>query len=212
MNLICLKPPLQEPISLEQLKNFLKIDDYNEDSLLEDLLKAARQFVEDFTERSLLEQQWRFTFSYCAEKPYTLTRGSPPGTPLLSLLRPKNPSVELRLLRTPILAINKIYFQGEDSTIYPLQKTEYQIEVDYCSTLLTLHSIRNHYRFQLVVEYTAGYGAQPQDVPAIFLQAILMKCAEWYENRGDQMLPSPHSGAAEQLLKPYRILSYVTSF
>src|SRR3954464_6454211 len=50
--------PAEEPVSLAEAKEFLKVEDTAEDSLIGTLIGAARLHIEGVTGRSLLAQSW----------------------------------------------------------------------------------------------------------------------------------------------------------
>ena len=51
--------PASEPVTLAQAKAHLRIDGTADDDLLSDLIRAARQEVEQATGMALIEQGWR---------------------------------------------------------------------------------------------------------------------------------------------------------
>lgn len=55
--------PANEPISLAEAKKFLRVDHTDEDTLIEALIKAARQQIEELTRQVLIEQTWQAQFS-----------------------------------------------------------------------------------------------------------------------------------------------------
>lgn len=194
--LLCTRAPLQEPVSLGQVKSFLKVDDESDDSLIEDIIKAARQFVEDFTGQSLLEQHWQLKIFPKANLKFSM----------LTILRPTVCGVSLRLPKVPIIDIEKVWIQYNSQKSYTLSENMYRLEGDACNAQLVIPSIHLG-EYPLNIHYKAGYGENPTTIPPLFIQAILMKCAELYENRGDQISIIQPS-AIEQLLKPYKILHF----
>ena len=58
-SLTLITPPANEPVTLEEAKAWLKIETADEDTLLLRLIATARQMVEHYTSRAVLEQTWR---------------------------------------------------------------------------------------------------------------------------------------------------------
>src|ERR1700733_11358885 len=60
MGLILITPPAVEPVSLSELKEFLKVDptDTTQDNVLATLAMAARSWCEVFTARRFVQQTW----------------------------------------------------------------------------------------------------------------------------------------------------------
>ena len=53
-----LKTSSQEPVTLEEVKAYLRISSEQEDGLLKTLISSARSYVEGATGRALLKQGW----------------------------------------------------------------------------------------------------------------------------------------------------------
>lgn len=56
MNITVTFPPTQEPVTLDEAKDWARITDASQDAVVEALLKLARQRVESFCGRALLNQ------------------------------------------------------------------------------------------------------------------------------------------------------------
>ena len=59
--LMLLTPPAVEPVGLNEAKAYLGVLDSAEDSLISNLITAARQAVEQYCGRVLISQSWRLT-------------------------------------------------------------------------------------------------------------------------------------------------------
>jgi hypothetical protein len=66
MGLICLSPPIAEPVSLPELKNMLRIDptDTSQDSVIYSLSVAGRSWCESVLQRKLVQQTWRLYMDF----------------------------------------------------------------------------------------------------------------------------------------------------
>ncbi len=66
MALILISPPAVEPVSLSELKEFLKVDpdDTSQDNVLATLGMAARSWCEVFTARRFVQQTWRLYMDF----------------------------------------------------------------------------------------------------------------------------------------------------
>ncbi|NDC98941.1 MAG: phage gp6-like head-tail connector protein [Betaproteobacteria bacterium] len=58
----CVVPPATEPLSLDEVKEHLRIDSSAEDALLQMYMEAAREICEHHTARALITQTWETTF------------------------------------------------------------------------------------------------------------------------------------------------------
>jgi uncharacterized phiE125 gp8 family phage protein len=65
-NLNLIEPPISEPITLSEIKLWLKIEDSEtaDDNVLQSLMKWARQYVEAYTKRALYTQTWELVSNY----------------------------------------------------------------------------------------------------------------------------------------------------
>lgn len=58
-----LNPPVREPVSLVEARNWLRIDGRDEDDILLFLIAAARRWAEASLQRVLVAQDWRIAFA-----------------------------------------------------------------------------------------------------------------------------------------------------
>jgi len=59
MTPLALGPPATEPVTLFEARQFLRLDQTEEDDLLATLITAARLMIEAASGRCLIEQPWR---------------------------------------------------------------------------------------------------------------------------------------------------------
>lgn len=161
MTSFLLAGPAQEPVSLVQAKAHLRVDADAEDGLIESLVTAARIHIEGVTGRALLEQSWR------------LVRDDWPVNGIVTL--PAGPASAIDEIRT--------YDTGGEPHI-----------IDLDGVLLDGHGVPPRVilpgnrpalrtRLGIEIDYIAGFGEHPEDVPADLIQALLTLVAYWYENR-----------------------------
>lgn len=63
MKLECVEQPTQEPVALEEIKEYLRIDGDDEDLLLASLITAARCYCEDYQKQASCIQKLQLTLS-----------------------------------------------------------------------------------------------------------------------------------------------------
>ncbi len=201
MALKLIEPPLEEPVSLAEVKAFIKIETDREDDLLRRLIKTARQSVEAYTGRALIEQTWQFSLNagYCAEMSDGgyLTGIRSRGEKGIEL--PRSPFIALK--RNPVL--NETYGIREIKD-YRLDTSGRTARIHFGPTLEGLTSGKG----VVEIEYTVGYGKKAEDVPEPLRQAVLMMVSELFENRvgsnDNQGMPPLLNQAVVDLIKPYR--------
>ena len=181
---IQLAGPSGEPISLAEAKAFLKIEDEAEDGLVEALITAARLHCEMVTGTALMTQSWR----------------------LLLDTVPADGMVTLPV--TPFQALSAITVFDEDGDPHELTTAGV---LDGPERLVVPRSLFEgqapRARQGIEIDYVAGFGDEPEDVPAGLRQALMVLIGHWYENRTAVVVAG--SGALvplgfDALVAPYR--------
>lgn len=152
--------PAEEPVSLAEAKAFLKVDDTAEDALITTLIAAARLHVEGVTGRALLAQSWRVVLDdWPADR-------------------------QLKLPVTPFMAVTEITAYDDAGVGHDIPLAQFLSEPDRLllpGTVSGMPMLRE--RQGIEIDYVAGYGTEPEDVPADIRQALLALVAYWHEHR-----------------------------
>lgn len=157
LNRLC--TPVQELVSLEELKEHMRIEHDDEDSLLRGLQRSAYDWVEQFTSRSLLSTKWCFT-----SLPSKVKGEIGLCLPFPNLLR--------------IESVNHICTTANKERV-----KRFIIENKYNFS----HICLLNKGMPIEVIYEAGFGPLIENVPAPIRQAIKVLSAHWYENREGSM-------------------------
>ena len=203
MSLTLLEPPKSEPVTLEEVKVFLRLETHEEDELLHHLVRTGRQAVEACTARALISQSWRFQVSlaYCLSLSDSSYLSGVRSRGAKGLELPRSPFIQL--LERPKL-ING--YGTHDVANYRMD-TAGRIAKIHFSNLYD-SAFQDHSMIQ--VDFKAGYGDTPDTVPDPLRQAILMMVAELYEKRlgtnDNREAPPALSERAYSLVKPYRVM------
>jgi uncharacterized phiE125 gp8 family phage protein len=189
MSLQRLSGPAAEPVSLDEVKLYLRVDTDAEDATIGLLIGAARELFERETGRALLEQEWEWTL------------GAWPG-PGFDARR------ALDLPLGPVSAIVEITVKdgAGGETDIPL--------ADYIADLargrLTeakagLWPRPGAAAAGIRIGFTAGFGASGEDVPADIRGVLLALIGQAYENRAvNEGASAAIAPQIAQLLAPYR--------
>lgn len=154
MQLFLKTPPIQEPLSLEEVKAYLHVSSDQEDDTMRLLIASARAHVESVTGRSLLKQKWMMQLT----PPYPRT--SP-------LVKWAGKELEILLPRPPLLEIESVMIEGEE---IPFKMKESKIS--FSSAVMER---------DLSVTYWAGYGEIPSALPPDLRMATLMATRFLYD-------------------------------
>ena len=181
--------PAVEPLTVAEAKLHLRVDISDDDAYIGTLITAAREWVENYLDRTLITTQ-------------------------LILRAAEFPTEELELARPPMVASGTatavvITYTLADTTTATLSTALYR--VDRTSTPGNVAPIINGTWPSDVIEdanavavtYWAGYGPTSASVPATIRHAMLMLIGHWYESRSTVLVgvtSKPLEFAVESLL------------
>jgi uncharacterized phiE125 gp8 family phage protein len=182
--------PAAEPVTLVQVKDYLRVSHNAEDTLITSLNKSARSWVENYLRRALINQTWKLTLDCFPAQ------------------------IELRMC--PVSSITHIKYYDTAGTLQTLATTEYAYDLAQEPVRIipaygkTWPTIRSGLLAQVEVQFVAGYGAAGTTVPDAILTAIKALVAHWYANReavglaGTEEVPL----GIKSMLAPYRLFTF----
>lgn len=185
MSLTLVTAPTQEPMTTAEAKTHLRLDTSDDDAYVDELITAARKWVEGQTKRSLVQTTWDQKIDYCWP-----TKGGIP---------------HIRLEKNPVSSVTSItYFSGASpnptlsASDYTVVSREYgsYITPAYNVTFPTPRWVPEC----ITVRFVAGSTSSPLDVPEPLVHAMKVLIAHWYENREVGSIPP----MVESLISPYR--------
>ncbi|MGH9505048.1 MAG: head-tail connector protein [Terriglobales bacterium] len=185
--------PTSEPVSLDEAKNFLRVDITDDDDFISLMITAARESCEAFCNRSFATKGYLQTldaFPYFADS-QTNQGAYPPSyysSPNYSTLW--NYSQMIKLFAPPAIAVQSIEYIKPDGTTGTLaQNTDFVLDnVNEPARIFPMPGgiwppcqyLPNAVR----IHFTAGYGGDGnQALPVRCKIAMLQLLANWYENR-----------------------------
>ena len=183
--------PAQEPIGLEEMKDWAREDSADNDATIAGNLIAARRWVETFTHRALITQ----TFVYKID--------TFPG-PITTVIELPGGNTQ---------SVTSIAYLDTTGASQTWDSANYDSDLVSEPALIGLAynidwpSIRL-WGLPITITYVAGYGGDPGDVPEELRTAIKMIAAELGENREESIIGAPIMGVpfnAKRLAEPYRI-------
>ena len=183
--------PTIEPITLEEVKEHLRLTSTNEDDLILDYIASARQMAEDITGRKFINQTLTgyvdsFGRGNVHGKWWT---GTQTGTYFTHLLDGK---AFVDFDWTPVSSITQVDTIDDDNVETVYDSSNYYLE-NYDDDMPARMHLNNNatlptdFRAQnaVKVQYVAGYGATRSSVPQKLRHAIKMMTAVLYNKRGD---------------------------
>lgn len=189
-----LVPPSQEPVSLEELKLWCRVDDDTDNALLEELGVAARELIEAAYDRALCTQTLQATYdrfprySSSAVWQYNsdaIWQQRLPVTQLSGQWFPDRAS--FRIPRPPLQSVVSITYvdgsgnpQTADPATYNVDAVEARARV--APSYGNIWPIVRQQLNSVTVTFVAGYGDATQ-VPARLKTALKICVSQWYESR-----------------------------
>lgn len=190
MALICLEPPVVEPVTLAEAKLHCRIDVDDDDVLVGSLISTAREHLERISrpQVAMTAQRWLYVADAW----------------------PASATIELRPY--PLLTVDEVRYTSSTGVETIIAPSAYL--VDTHSQPGRLHMINGWPSATLAalngleIEFTAGYGVDELSPPLALRQAILMLLGHWYENRELALttgaVPKELPFAVEALIRPWR--------
>lgn len=156
--------PAVEPVEIGELRAHVREDDVGQDAVIGRMIKAARLHTEVFAGRTFINTTFLLTLD---------------RFPVPALIEPPGP---------PLSSVTSITYIDTDGDEQTLAADQYQVDteskpgrivqafgVTWPATRAQLNVVE--------VNFVAGYGAAPEDVPENFRLAILILAAHLYEHR-----------------------------
>ena len=163
--------PLVEPVTLAEAKAHLRVDTSDDDAYIGTLITAAREWCEQYLDRTLVHTQWVMRFDRF----------------------PVDSTADIELPRPPVVSSGTatsvtVAYTLEDGTTATYSTSLFRVDrastpgavkTNYAQTWPPHRQDDN----SVSVTWWAGYGADGTSVPAAIRHAMLMLVGTWYERR-----------------------------
>ncbi len=151
--------PRVEPVSLADIKVFVRIEETDEETLIESFISVARRAAEEYMGRSLMNQQWKLSYD-----------GYPPQSVKLPY-GPVNSIVSVNIFQvdeiSATLASNSYYLTpARDMILFDVIPCGHRVEIIYEAGALLA-----------------------SDIPPSIYQGVLSHAAALYEHRENATMP-----------------------
>lgn len=174
MPLILETAPVNDPVTLGEVKEHIHVDFNNEDARIADFIKAATQRLDGrdgSLGRCLVTQTWNLTLDRFAS--------------------------EIAIPLPPCQSIDAITYVDPDGVTQTLAPTEYQafalgtvegakVRPAYGKSWPTIR----HAPEAVTITFTAGFGDDPEDIPEPIRTAIKMRVGHLFEHRESVVIGS----------------------
>jgi uncharacterized phiE125 gp8 family phage protein len=189
MALVYRSGPTVEPLSLSEAKAHLRLETDADDALVSSLVITSRLHIEAALGIALTSQQW------------TLVLDAWPARGAVA--------IPMR----PVTEVSEVRLRAADGTPAVLDPASYVLEGAGLPPRLVASNGPLPRPGRAVggieIDFTAGFGADPDDVPEPIRQALKLLVAHWYEHREPIEIGSAATAipaAVSDLLSPYSVV------
>jgi len=154
--LVEITPPATEPVTVDELKSHLRLNDDSEDDLLSAFITTARIMFEEATGRAVVSTEYRQHVPILAAPVY--------------------------LMKYPVISVDSVKYYDQDGTLQTANSSTYHADTisipatirfdSYPTTSSTISPVA-------YVEFTAGWATVPEPVKL----AIKLLAGHYYQNR-----------------------------
>ncbi|MFA5900725.1 MAG: head-tail connector protein [Hyphomicrobium sp.] len=187
MALVLTSAPATEPVSVSEAKAHLRVDGAAEDTLIASLILTSRLHIETALGLALITQSWRLHLDRWPDA--------------------RDVAVPMR----PLESVDEVRVISADGDPTIIAASQYLVDATSVPPRLVRRAalpVPGQVARGIEIDFTAGYGDEPEDVPAPIRQALLLLVAHWYEHRdpievgaADTVIPS----VVSDLLAAYRV-------
>jgi uncharacterized phiE125 gp8 family phage protein len=162
--------PTSEPLSLAEAKLHLRVDSTDEDSLIESLIVAAREYVENRTDRQLVTATYVLnlrTFPVCLER--------------------NEQWYEIHLPKPPLQSVTSVTYVDLAGNTQTLSTGDYVVDNSQVigrilPSYLQFWPVARDFPNSVTVTYVAGYGTA-ENIPEGIRAAMKLIIGHLYANR-----------------------------
>ena len=165
MSLSLVTSPAAEPLSTAQAKAHLHIDGTDEDTYIDLLISAAREFAETFTRRAFITQTWDLFLD-----------AFPTDAEVIGVPLPR------------LQSVTTLKYSDSDGTQQTWAASNYDVDIKQEPGRIALafdkawpdtREVMN----AVEIRFLAGYGSSGTDLPQQVNHAMKILVSHWYENR-----------------------------
>lgn len=200
-NYILVTDSASEPVTLTEVKTYLRIDGTDYDNILTPLITTARQLAEKITGRDMINKTWKTYLDYFAFGAYP----SSYTNIVLNSYGFFESGYAIELAKSKLQSITSIKYLVDDVlTVYDSSNYYITNESDYSSIYLTSSATAptvDVKKQAVEIIFVSGYGASSSDVPQALRQAILAHIAYLFNNPDD--CDSSGNALANSIYAPY---------
>lgn len=165
-----LEAPATTPVTLTEVKDQLRVEHTDDDTLINRLISVAVAYtdVQGALGHAMITQKWG-----------QWVNSTPPQT--------------VKLLLGPLIAVTAVKYYDANGTLQTDTLSNYEIfGTEFSSTIGPKEGfawpVTQDRPDAIRIEYTIGYGSATTDIPETLRHALMMLIGHWYDNRETTMM------------------------
>jgi hypothetical protein len=193
MRLNLIEKPASEIITLEETKNYLRIDHDFDDHLISSLIKSTREAIEATIQKSIMKQTWKCEITNAAICDFKF-KGSAYPSIFCGVMR-------IPLPKPPIMKIVVVKIDG-----LAVDPQKYSLEIlneRFCLCVNDRGLFQNKRKISLKIIYEAGISDDPENIPYQLKLANLTLVSNAFNERFSYPQNNFVSQGVRQLLGPF---------
>tara|TARA_R100001440_G_scaffold171_2_gene525 strand:- start:10872 stop:11456 length:585 start_codon:yes stop_codon:yes gene_type:complete len=175
-------------VTLSEAKDHLRVSNTDDDTLITNLILAATQAAQNYTNRFFINHSVRMDCDTWDETLY--------------------------FYKSPVFSSTTIEYYGTSSTVYDVwDSVNYIVDKVHEPARLLLQADKSYptladRKAAIKLTYVSGYGTAASDVPQAIKQAVLLMIGNFYENRQEVVvgrIATEMPKSAQYLLDQYKV-------
>jgi uncharacterized phiE125 gp8 family phage protein len=202
-HLALITPAASDPVTLDEAKQWARIDTDDDNDLISGLITSATIAAEEYLCRSIMPQTWRLTIDL--DRSGDCWWDGVMDGPLTSLYGELARIIPLP--RGPVQNIMSVVTYSLQNMSSTYASSNYRLDASGGRLILNYGAMwPSNLRPEAAIEvlYSAGYASLPRPIKT----GIMVHVSALYEQRGMCEDPMALPPAAQQLYSPYRILGH----
>lgn len=197
--------PSEDPVTVTEAKDYLRVDGSSEDTRILAMIKAATDRLEQWTDQKFIHQTWLQYMDCFPRGQKDMWWDGVKELPVTELYLEQK---QIHLAIGPLVSVTEFNTYADDGVKITFDPTNYVLDTAGFQGRIALKigavwptTILRRVN-GIEIEFVCGMSSAASSLPVVVKQAVLEYVAQMYEARGDEKTPIPN--ASMMLLEPYR--------